>query len=154
MSSFIGKPKEIAQYLWELDKEKKYEIKEYHEKRSLDANAYCWVLCKELADKLNITKEEVYKKNIKETGKFEIIPIKNEAVDTFIRAWSSRGIGWLCDIFGESKIEGYTNVIIYYGSSQFNTKEMTVFLNGIIQECESVGIPTLTEEQIKKLKVA
>lgn len=154
MSSFIGKPKEIAQYLWELDQEKKYEIKEYHEKRSLDANAYCWVLCKELADKLNITKEEVYKKNIKETGKFEIIPIKNEAVDTFIRAWSSRGIGWLCDIFGESKIEGYTNVIIYYGSSQFNTKEMTVFLNGIIQECESVGIPTLTEEQIKKLKVA
>lgn len=154
MSSFIGKPKEIAQYLWELDQEKKYEIKEYHKKRSLDANAYCWVLCKELADKLNITKEEVYKKNIKETGKFEIIPIKNEAVDTFIRAWSSRGIGWLCDIFGESKIEGYTNVIIYYGSSQFNTKEMTVFLNGIIQECESVGIPTLTEEQIKKLKVA
>lgn len=154
MSSFIGKPKEISQYLWELDQEKKYEIKEYHEKRSLDANAYCWVLCKELADKLNITKEEVYKKNIKETGKFEIIPIKNEAVDTFIRVWSSRGIGWLCDILGESKIEGYTNIIIYYGSSQFDTKEMAVFLNGIIQECESLGIPTLTEEQIKQLKVA
>ena len=154
MSNFIGRPEDIAKYLWQLDKEKKYEIKEYKEKRSLDANSYMWVLCKELADKLRITKEEVYKKNIKEVGKFEIIPIKKEAVNTFINAWTIKGIGWFCDILGESKIPGYVNIIAYYGTSVYNTYEMGIFIDGIIQECESVGIPTLTEEQIKKLKVA
>ena len=153
MSSFIGKPKEIAEYLWELDINKEYEIKEYHKKRSLDSNAYMWCLCKELADKLHITKEEVYKKNVKEVGKFEIIPIKKEAVNTFINAWSIKGLGWFCDILGESKIEGYMNIIAYYGTSIYNTYEMSLFIDGIIQECESVGIPTLTKEQIEKLKV-
>ena len=62
----IGSPQEISQYLWQLDPNKEYEIKEHKEKRSLDANAYCWILCKKIADKLHITKEEVYRKNIKE----------------------------------------------------------------------------------------
>jgi hypothetical protein len=154
MSSFIGRPEDIAKYLWQLDKEKKYEIKEYKEKRSLDANSYMWVLCKELADKLRITKEEVYKKNIKEVGKFEIIPIKKEAVNTFINAWTIKGIGWFCDILGESKIPGYVNLIAYYGTSVYNTYEMGIFIDGIIHECESVGIPTLTKEQVNNLKVS
>lgn len=152
MSNFIGKPEDIAKYLWQLDKNKEYEIKEHHKKRSLDANAYMWVLCQELAEKLRITKEEVYRKNVKELGKFEIIPLKDEAIDTFIKAWETKGLGWLCEIVGKSKLDGYTNLMIYYGTSVYDKKEMGVFLDGIIQECENVGIPTLTKEQIDKLK--
>lgn len=148
----IGKPKELLQYLWELDQDKEYQIKEYHKKRSLDANAYCWVLCKEIADKLHITAIEVYKKNIKEMGKFEILPIKNEAVNTFINAWSSKGIGWLCEILDKSKIEGYTNIIVYYGSSIYDTKEMSIFIDGVVQEAEQLGISTKTPSEIARLK--
>jgi hypothetical protein len=111
-----------------------------------------WVLCQELAEKLRITKEEVYRKNVKELGKFEIIPLKDEAIDTFVKAWETKGLGWLCEIVGKSKLDGYTNLMIYYGTSVYDKREMAIFLDGIIQECENVGIPTLTKEQIDKLK--
>jgi hypothetical protein len=62
---------ELINYLLLQDKDKKFEIKEYHEKRSLDANAYCFVLCQKIANVIRSTKEEVYRKAIKEVGTFE-----------------------------------------------------------------------------------
>lgn len=148
----IGSPKEISQYLWQLDPNKEYEIKEHKEKRSLDANAYCWILCKKIADKLHITKEEVYRKNIKEMGKYEIIPIKNTAVSTFINAWTKKGIGWMCESFSKSKYDGFTNLIAYYGSSVYDSKEMALLLDSIVQEAQSLDIETLTPDELTNLK--
>lgn len=42
---------------------------------------------------------------------------------------------------------------IFKGSSEFNTLEMKIFIDGIIQECENVGIPTLTDEEIRKMRL-
>ncbi len=148
----IGSPKEISQYLWQLDPKKEYEIKEHKEKRSLDANGYCWVLCKKIADKLHITKEEVYRKNIKEMGKYEILPIRNEAVETFINAWTGKGIGWICESLAKSKFDGFTNLIAYYGSSVYDSKEMVLLLDSIIQEAQALDIETLTPDEIANLK--
>lgn len=148
----IGTPEEISKYLWQLDKEKQYEIKVYKKKRSLDANSYCWVLCKKIADELRITKEEVYRKAINEVGKFEIIPIKDEAVDTFINAWKSKGVGWICEVFNKSKIEGYTNLIAYYGSSIYNSKEMSILIDSIVSEAKELKIETLTPNELERLK--
>ncbi len=147
----IGTPEEISKYLWQLDKDKQYEIKEYKKKRSLDANSYCWVLCKKIADKLRITKEEVYVKAIHEVGKFEILPIKDEAADTFIKAWSSKGIGWLCEVLNKSKLDGYTNLIAYYGSSIYDTKEMSILIDSIVQEAKQLEIETMTPRELEEL---
>lgn len=144
----IGTPEEISKYLWNLDKNKLFEIKEYNKHRSLTSNSYAWHLINELANKLNISKEDMYLKMLKDYGQSTILSIKQEVdISGFFKYY---------EIIGESELNGkiFTHYKIFKGSSQFNTKEMTVFLNGIIQECESVGIPTLTEEQIKKLKVA
>ena len=148
----IGTPEEISKYLWQLDKDKQYEIKEYKKKRSLDANAYCWVLCKKIADVLRITKEEVYVKAIHEVGKFEIVPIKDEAVDTFIKAWSLKGIGWICEVLNKSKLDGYTNLIAYYGSSIYDTKEMSVLIDNIVQEAKQLEIETMNPRELEQLK--
>lgn len=148
----IGSPQEISQYLWQLDPDKKYEIKEHKNKRSLDANGYCWVLCKKIADKLHITKEEVYRKNIKEMGKYEIIPIRNEAVNTFINAWTEKGIGWICESLSRSKLDGFTNLIAYYGSSVYDSKEMALLLDSIVQEAQALDIDTLTPDELANLK--
>ena len=148
----IGTPEEISKYLWQLDKEKQYEIKVYKKKRSLDANSYCWVLCKKIADELRVTKEEVYRKAINEVGKFEIIPIKDEAADTFINAWKSKGVGWICEVFNKSKIEGYTNLIAYYGSSIYNSKEMSILIDSIVSEAKELNIETLTPNELERLK--
>ena len=147
----IGNPEELSRYLWQLDKDKQYEIKEYTKKRSLDANSYCWVLCKKIADVLRITKEEVYTKAIREVGKFEIVPIKDEAVDTFIRAWASKGIGWLCEVLNKSKLDGYTNLIAYYGSSIYDTKEMSILIENIVQEAKQLEIETMTSKELEQL---
>lgn len=56
----VGTIEQIIQYLFKQDKTKKYELKEYKEKRSLDANGYMWLLIQKLSEKLNITKEEIY----------------------------------------------------------------------------------------------
>jgi hypothetical protein len=144
----VGNAEQIIHWLFNQDKNKLFEIKENSKHRTLTQNAYAWSLINELANKLNISKEDMYLKMLKDYGQSTILSIKQEIdISGFFKYY---------EIIGESELNGkiFTHYKIFKGSSQFNTKEMTVFLNGIIQECESVGIPTLTEEQIKKLKVA
>ena len=146
----VGTIEQIIQYLFKQDKTKKYEVKEYKEKRSLDANAYAWVLLGKLQDKLHIPKEEIYRDAIKNIGSYEIIPIKNEAVEKFRQAWSKKGLGWITETT-KSKLDGYTNVLAYYGSSIYDTKEMTRFIEQIIQECEQLDIETKSKAEIDSL---
>lgn len=54
---------------------------------------YCWVLLGKLAEKMNIKAEEIYKMEIKEIGAYEVLPIKNEAVNRFKDSWQRNGIG-------------------------------------------------------------
>lgn len=146
----VGTIEQIIQYLFKQDKTKKYEVKEYKEKRSLDANAYAWVLLGKLQDKLHIPKEEIYRDAIQTIGSYEVIPIKNEAVNKFRQAWSKNGLGWITETT-KSKLDGYTNVLAYYGSSIYDTKEMSRFIELIIQECEQLDIETKSKAEIDSL---
>jgi hypothetical protein len=116
-------------------------VKEYRQKRSLSQNAYLWVLLDQLAQKLNQSKEEVYKTFIRDYGVFEILPIKNEAVESFKHKWA-KGLGWFCEDLGDSKLNGYTKLIAYYGSSTYNTKEMTRLIDAVVADCKEQGIDT------------
>ena len=128
----------------------KIEAKKYRDKRSLDANAYCWVLIGKLAEKLNVKDIEVYRKAISEVGVYEIIPIKNEAVDRYVEIWKGNGLGWICDTF-KSKVDGYTNVKAFYGSSVYDTKEMSRLIDNIVTECEEQGIETMPQDELNSL---
>ena len=127
------------------------ELNKHREKRSNDANSYCWVLCQKIAEVVNSTKILVYKKAISEAGQFEILPIKDVAVDTFINAWQHKGLGWVCQKIGESKFRGFTNVIAYYGSSTYDTKSMSLLINWLVDEARNLGIKTLEDLEIEKL---
>lgn len=137
----------------ELKNENKLNIdlKKHRNKRSLDANAYLWVLIQKIAEKLNLTKLEIYRDAIKNVGIYEVIPIKNEAVERFIEAWQNNGLGWVCETT-KSKLEGFTNVLAYYGSSTYNTKEMSRLIDLIVQECKQLEIETMTEAELNSLK--
>lgn len=147
--------KEAARFCeQEMKQGEKYaaEIKRHRNRRSLDANAYFWVLCGKLANKVGVPKDEVYRCLIKDVGEnYVIVPIKNEAVDKWIENWQSKGIGWVCDILGESKLDGYTNVMTYYGSSTYDTKQMSTLINLIVQECKQQGIDTMTPQELSLL---
>lgn len=102
----IGTQKQLITWLLEQDNTKQYELKEYKQKRSLDSNAYAWVLLGKLQDKLHIPKEDIYRDLIKNIGSFEIIPVKNEAVERFRQAWSNHGLGWVTETM-KSKLERF-----------------------------------------------
>lgn len=127
-----------------------FELKKHKEKRSLDANAYMWVLVSKLQEKLDIPKEDIYKDAIKNIGVYEVIPVKNEAVEKFIQAWKHNGLGWICETT-KSKLEGFTNVLAFYGSSTYNTKEMSRLINLIVQECQQLNIEIKSKSEIDSL---
>lgn len=128
------------------------EIKPFRARRSLDANAYAWVLMDRLADKLNESKETIYREYIKNIGgNSEIVCIKNNAVERLCEGWSKNGIGWQTDTF-PSKLDGCTNVILYYGSSTYDSAQMSRLLDLIIQDCKDQGIQTDTPDEIARLK--
>lgn len=128
------------------------EIKPYRAKRSLDANAYCWKLINELAERLNKSPKEIYREAIRDIGgNSEIVCVKNAAVKKLRQGWSKNGIGWQTETF-PSKLEGCTNVILYYGSSEYDTKQMSQLIDIIVQECKAQGIQTETPNRIAELK--
>ena len=142
-----------AEYLEEIkDKELKVQMSVWRQDRSLNANNYCWKLLDEIAQRMHSTKEEVYQEIISKVGVFEILPIRNEAVDNFVEKWQSRGLGWVCNIMRDSKIPNYTNVIAYYGSSVYNTKEMSRLIDEVVQEAQGLGIQTKTPQELAELK--
>lgn len=122
------------------------EIKKFYNKRSKDANALAWVLIDKLAEKTRIPKTEIYRSAIKEIGGVsETVCVQDKAVDRLRSGWEKNGIGWQTDTM-PSKIPGCTNVILYYGSSTFDTSQMSRLVDLIIQECEQQGIPTYRDE--------
>lgn len=120
------------------------EIKKFKQKRSLDANAYAWVLIDKIAEKLNLSKEEVYKSAIREIGGVsDKLCMLNDEAEKFSAIWRQRGIGWQTEI-EESKIKGCKTVTVYYGSSTYDTAQMSRLIDLLTDECKQQGI-TLTE---------
>lgn len=108
------------------------------------------MLLGELQEKLRIPKEDLYRQYIYGCGSYEVLPIKNEAVLKFIESWQHNGLGWVCDTT-KSKLEGYTNVLAYYGTSTYTKDEMSVLLSQVVDDCVAQGIPTKKKEDINKL---
>lgn len=128
-----------------------FKIDKFREKRSLDANAYCFVLIGKLAEKLNISKEDIYREAVKQIGgNYEIVCVKDEAVEKLRSGWSHNGLGWQTDTL-PSKIDGCTNVILYYGSSTYDTQQMSRLINIIVEDCKEQGIETKTPNEIANL---
>ena len=146
--------KENASLLYdELHDAEKLSIKisRFRVRRSLDSNAYAWVLMGKLATKLNKPKEEIYRDFIKDIGdNYEVVCVKNEAVEKLCSGWEHNGIGWQTDTL-PSKIDGCTNVMLYYGSSTYDKAQMGALLESIIFECKEQGIPTETPEQVANM---
>jgi hypothetical protein len=144
----LGSPIKLIEWLYNQDKNKIFEVKEIRKKRSLTSNAYAWELITQLANVLRISKEDLYLKMLEDYGQSSLISVKSDIdISGFVKYYKE---------VGRSKLNNteFKHIRIYKGSSQFDTYEMGIFIDGIIHECESVGIPTLTKEQVNNLKVS
>ena len=145
--------REAAFALAEIEQGKRYiaDVKQFRKKRSLDANAYAWVLMDKLAEKTGIAKETIYRALVRDIGgNSTTICAQNKTVDKLRENWQANGLGWITDTL-ESKIDGCTNVVLYYGSSTYDTAQMSRLINLLVQECEAQGIDTKTPAELAAL---
>ena len=131
-------------------------IQKKKNKRSLNASAYCWVLCQKIAEELSKTgytsKEDVYRKAIKDCSHFSYVPVREDAIERYIQIWQGHGIGWLAEDAGECQsLKGYHNIMCYHGSSVYNTKEMARLIDCLTDECNQLGIQLEPSEYIQSL---
>ena len=133
------------------DKDISIEIKQAHQRRSVTANAYAWVLIDKIAEKTGLRKSDVYRHAIKEIGGVSTtVCVQDFAVDRLRQGWEKQGLGWQTETIN-AKIPGCTCVVLYYGSSAYDSKQMGQLIDSLIQDAESLGIPTLTDAQAKRL---
>ena len=132
-----------------------YELKLIRKKRSLDSNAFAWKLCTEIANAIGNTKEYVYRDAINHVGVYEQLqfndtPTKSrfDAMDTFKRKWTANGEGWLTKTIDADKCI----IQAYYGSSRYDTKEMSVLIDYLVRQADDLGIQVLTREEIELMK--
>lgn len=131
------------------DKPLRINVKQYREKRSLDSNAYAWVLMQKIAEAIQSDKWSVYLMMLERYSRaFTHIIVKPEIVERVKAEW--RTVREL----GEITVNGMTGIQLhcYFGSSTFDTKEMSVFIDGLVCECRQLGIETLPPEEIERMK--
>ena len=129
-------------------KELTAEIKQYRKKRSLNANAYLWVLLSEMAAVLHTTKDELYIQMLDRYGVFTFVVVKPSVVDRVKQEW--RTVREL----GEITVNGKTGIQLqcFFGSSTYNSKEMSVLIDGVVSECTEMGIETMQKEELESIK--
>lgn len=125
-------------------------VSRYRKKRSLDANAYAWVLMSKIASVLGTSKEEVYEEMLRRYG------VLYEDEEGYITITVKAEVDM-------SKIEGHWLLIkdngtfkayaMIKGSSRYDTKEMSRFIDGIVSEAKEMGIETLTPRELEEMKV-
>lgn len=128
------------------DKTLNIEIKEHKQKRSLNANALLWKLCNEIGNKLRLSKEEIYLNMLKHYGQSEIISVRADVdVNGYFKYFEE---------IGQGKINGknFTHYKIFKGSSEYDTQEMSILLDGVVQEAKEQGIQVLSASELDLIK--
>ncbi len=146
------KPRTIAWFVSLLDSlkdNKTYvlEWKEQKKQRSLNANAYAWVLIDRLAEKLKLTKEDVYRNAVSHMGGNGVLmELINESADRAIEIWESFGLGWSAKLLLKGEIK--SQYWFTYGSSKFDTAQMSTLIELLQQDCAALGIETKTPDEV------
>ena len=111
----------------------------------MNSNAYLWVLCTEIANIMTLSKEEVYVKMLEDYGVSILVPL---TVDTEPKKYFK-----YYSYFDKGKLNGKECIWykVFKGSSEYDSKEMTHLLNGVVEEAKQLGIMTLDEIEIQEM---
>jgi hypothetical protein len=121
-------------------------IDKYREKRSLNANNYAWSLITQIADILRQSKEDVYFDMLCKYGQSELISVKAHIpIGEYVKYYTEAGESTLNNTL-------FKHYKVYKGSSEFDTREMSIFIDGVIDEAKQMGIQTETPEKLEKIK--
>ena len=122
------------------------DLKKYRKRRSLNSNNYAWELITQIANIVGNSKEEVYLEMLKRYGQSQMISVLAEIdVSKILRYYEEAG---------QSILNGKTfkHYKVYTGSSEMDTKQMTILIDGIVSEAKELGIETMPPNELKALK--
>lgn len=137
LQAHIGKGKQLA-----------VEIKPERIRRSLDANAYMWVILSKMAAVMHTSKDELYLLMLERYGVFTHIVVHPGAVERVMDEWRTvRNLG-VVYVGGRKGVQ----LQVYYGSSGYSTAEMAALIDGVVDEAKEIGVETLTPEQLAMMK--
>lgn len=141
----IGTPLVLISWLTAQQPDKVFEVTEHHEKRSLSANAYAWKLISMIADTLRKSKEEVYLQMLKDYGQSEFVSVLAD-IDV-------KGYFKYYEEYGTGHVQGreFKHYKVYKGSSEYDSKEMAILIDGIVQEAKALDIETRTPAEIEQM---
>lgn len=121
-------------------------IDKYRKRRSLNANAYAWKLITEIGNAIRTSKDEVYLMMLKRYGQSDLVSVRADVpVKHYFKYYEEAG---------ESTLNGklFKHYRVYKGSSEFDTREMSIFVDGIISEAKYLNIPTMTPDEVARMK--
>ena len=145
----------IAKY---HDKPLQVKFEPIRHKRSLNANAYSWALTDRLADVMNISKDECHRLMLQRYGQTAEDKDGNKMIISALASIPEKALTEMLGYIAPIKTHGFVDgkEFIHYrvlkGSHDFDTKEMSHFLDGIISECKEVGIDTATPDEVERMK--
>lgn len=135
------------------------EIKKHSKKRSKEANRYYWELSSRLAEALHVSKPYIHNYLLRKYGQLEIIsgqaiyavlPDTDEAMKkadedqmVHLRPTSEVKIGKDGTMF--------RTYMMIKGSHEYNTKEMSELIDGLISECKEMGIETIPLAELERM---
>ena len=128
-------------------------------KRSLDANAYYWVLCGRLAEALHISKSRCHNIMLARYGQLEVldghlvyvvVPDTPDGAEKAMEA-DTYHIKPTSEVQAGADGTLFRTYKMLRGSSDYDTREMSELINGLVTECKQVGIETLTPAQIDEM---
>ena len=145
--TFTGTKTEIQQFLYKLDKSTIYDLKidKHRNKRSLDANNYAWHLINEIANALRLSKEEIYFQMLKSYGQRDYVSMLSGINPSdYFKYYEEHGTY-------KNSGNTFKSYLVFKGTSQYDTKEMSIFIKGLTQEAKNLGIETLEDIEIENL---
>lgn len=158
---FTGNREQILLYiLGQNDPDKKWDIKEHKEKRSLSQNAYYWQLLEKLAVKTHTPKAEIHNLNLRHLGLVEmiddkritiLIPDTDEAEKKTLLSSTYHLSPTRQTKVGTDGIT-YRFYVMLRGSADMNVAEMSALVDLAVQDAKAQGIETLTPTQLEQMR--
>lgn len=132
------------------------ELKQYREKRSPDANAYAWVLISKIADVLKTDKDSVYEEMLRDYGFPYVSEDGTGRKLTVLKEIDPGEFGLHVKYIGDGHVNGkaFSHYLVIRGSSDYDIREMSYFIDCIVQEAKGLGIETMPPEEIERMMVA
>lgn len=134
-------------------------VMKHRENRSLDANNYYWLLCSRLAEAMHVTKPYMHNRLLRRYGQIEMIG--GQAVYIVIpdtdAAKTQVDEAQLYHLMPTSQVKVgkdggmYRTYMMLRGSSEYDTREMSVLIDGLVSECKECGIETIPLEELERM---